>query len=92
MLWNELVALMISRTGLINFSALSYYMLFEPLASKYWTQNAILALAAYAIANFLILWLGTELLVTRIPGLGWSLLALYAVSLIPIINYSKIHI
>ena len=92
MLGNALVAQLLNKTGLINFNVLSYHMFFQPFVFGYIARHALVAVAIYACANFLIAWMSITLLTTRASVLGWILLVFYVVSLIPIFDYSKIFI
>jgi hypothetical protein len=92
MLANALVAHLLNKTGLINFNILSYHMFFQPLVFGYIARHALVAVVIYACVNFVIVWMTITLIATRASILGWILLILYVISLIPIIDYSKIYI
>lgn len=89
---NALVSLTYQKTGAINFSFLTYKLLFEAVVKDSFAYEGVGVPILFGLANLLWLYLTLLLILSRFRLLGWILSLLFIASLLPIINFSDIFI
>lgn len=87
------VYLTYKKSGAINFSFMTYKLLFEPFIEHYFSYSGPGIPILFAVCNFLLLYASFALLLNRrFRPLGWVLGLLLIASLLPIINFRNIFI
>jgi hypothetical protein len=92
MLVNILVEFTSSKTNLSNFNILTYYFLFNAFVQHYFNGVMGLAVLLYIAANIAVAWLVIKLLCGRARFVGWILLFLYLLTIVPVAGLREIPI
>jgi hypothetical protein len=89
---NYLVAVTSNRTNLSSFNVLMYYFWFRENVQHYFGGTPELAIFFYILANIAIVWLIIGMLDKHARYVGWILLFLYILTIVPFADLRRLVI